>query len=45
MLEDHKGDFRKSCIKRLKIQSKLRRVKKDYDVINKLYKLIDSLGA
>ena len=45
MLENHKGDFRKSCIKRLKIQSKLRCVKKEYDVINKLYKLIDSLGA
>jgi len=45
MLEDHKGDFRKSCIKRLKFKSKLREVKKDYELINKLYKLIESLQA
>ena len=45
MLEDHKNDFRKSCIKRLKFKSHFSKVKTNYIVINKLYKLINSLGA
>ncbi|NQY20992.1 MAG: 5-formyltetrahydrofolate cyclo-ligase [Campylobacteraceae bacterium] len=45
MLEDHKSDFRKSCIKRLKFKSRFSKVNTNYIVINKLYKLINSLGC
>ena len=45
MLEDRKRDFRKSCIKRLRFESHFSKVKKDYIICNKLYELIDSLGA
>ena len=45
MLEDHKGDFRKLCIKRLKFVSRFHKIKNDKKIINNLYELIDNLEA
>lgn len=45
MIENHKGDFRKSCIKRLKFESRFGKVKKNKIIVKKLYKLIDELNV
>lgn len=45
MIENHKGDFRKSCIKRLNFESRFGKVKKDKLIVKKLYELIDELNA
>ena len=43
MLQDHKGDFRKLCIKRLKFVSQFSTLKNDKKIVNSLYQLIDDL--
>jgi 5-formyltetrahydrofolate cyclo-ligase len=45
MEENHKSDFRKSCIKRLKFVSRFSKYKKDKKIVESLYKLIEDLHA
>ena len=43
MIENHKSDFRKSCINRLKFESRFAKIKKDKIIVDKLIKTIDML--
>ncbi len=43
MIENHKRDFRKSCITRLKFKSRFAKIKKDKIIVDKLIKTIYTL--
>jgi len=43
MIENHKSDFRKSCINRLKFKSRFAKIKKDKIIVDKLIKTIYTL--
>lgn len=45
MKENHKSDFRESCIKRLKFVSRFSKYKKDKKIVDSLYQLIQDLNA
>lgn len=44
MLENHKSDFRKSCIKKLKFHSRFTKNYKDKIIVEKIYKTICNLN-
>jgi len=45
MKENHKGDFRKSCIKSLEFVSRFSKYKQDKKIVENLYELIQDLKA
>lgn len=45
MEENHKGDFRESCIKSLNFVSRFSKYKKDKKIVDNLYELIMNLAA
>ncbi len=45
MIENHKSDFRKSCINRLKFKSRFTKIKEDKIIVDKLLEIIYKLKA
>lgn len=45
MERDHKGDFRKSCIKRLEFTSRFLKFSKEKKTVNKIKRIIDKYNA